>query len=226
MAGLAVPYNADLGCQIATASRPSLPEVGKIPNYLLAVLDPFTQTPWVKPRRQSTIMEEDIAQIWHEVEDRVLRMANGDRSQLNEGMDIEGVLRHLESTQASDQKASEASKRVRGVISGTLASIQTVGEVVANVASNVRQLNPIIPICDNRLNPLIKGIPTSQPLLWCHSDGYQGMARVRRSFRGPRRAHCPMWRIPRAFELLYPDWNGFEVDESRLPTPETVRGHM
>lgn len=91
-------------------------------------------------------MEEDIAQIWNQVEDRVLRMANGDRSQLKEGLDIEGILHHLESTQASDQRASDASKKVRDVINGILSSIQTVGEVVANVSSSVRQLNPIIPI--------------------------------------------------------------------------------
>lgn len=91
-------------------------------------------------------MENDeLTQIWKEVEDRVVQMANGDRSQLKRGLDIEGVLLHLEKAEANDKKKNEGSRKVKDVFNSTLACIQVIGESVANIASNVSLLTLLPP---------------------------------------------------------------------------------
>ena len=65
-------------------------------------------------------------------------MANKDPSKVQKGLDIEGLLLHLDKAQEADKQGSETARKVKAVFSGTLACIQTIGEVVAEVASYVR----------------------------------------------------------------------------------------
>ena len=85
-----------------------------------------------------THIDEEITQIWKDVEARVVQMAGGDPSKIKQGLDIDGVLQHLDEAQSKDRKASEKYSTVKHVFSRTLQCIQTVGGIVADGASNVR----------------------------------------------------------------------------------------
>ncbi len=107
-------------------------------------------------------MDDEIAQLWKQVEERALRMANGDRSRLKGGLDIDGLLSQLQKAQEAGDKAGETSRKVKDVFNGTLACIQTIGEVVANVASYVCAYTLLNPD-GSRLSPFVKR-PSRLPL--------------------------------------------------------------
>ena len=87
-------------------------------------------------------MDGEVAQIWQQVQERVLRMANKDSSILKKDLDIDSLLLYLDRAQQADQKESESSRKVRAAFNGTLTCIQTIGGVIAEVAANVRLAVP------------------------------------------------------------------------------------
>jgi ethanolamine utilization microcompartment shell protein EutL len=84
-----------------------------------------------------THIDDEITQIWKDVEARVVQMAGGDPSKVKQGLDIDAVLQQLDEAQSKDKKASEKYSTVKNIFSRTLQCIQTVGGIVANGASNV-----------------------------------------------------------------------------------------
>ena len=77
-----------------------------------------------------THIDEEITQIWKDIEARVAQMAGGDPSKIKQGLDIDGVLQYLDEAQSKDRKASEKYSTVKNVFSRTLQCIQTVGGIV------------------------------------------------------------------------------------------------
>ena len=82
-------------------------------------------------------------------------MANKDPSKVKKGLDIDGLLMQLDRAQEADKQGSETARKVKAVVNGTLACIQTIGDVVAQVASYVRLTAPpssllpsLAPRCD------------------------------------------------------------------------------
>ncbi|CAM1511878.1 Fc.00g093910.m01.CDS01 [Cosmosporella sp. VM-42] len=84
-------------------------------------------------------VDNEIAQTWKQVEERVIQMAGGDLSKINPGLGIESVLRHLDDAAAKDKKASEKYGTIKTIFNRTLQCIQTVGGIVADGASYVFQ---------------------------------------------------------------------------------------
>lgn len=97
-------------------------------------------------------MDGEVAQIWKQVQERVLRMANKDSSSLKKDLDIDGLLLYLDRAQQTDQKESETARKVRAAFNGTLVCIQTIGGVIAEVAANVRLAPPSSPLTMNDRN--------------------------------------------------------------------------
>ncbi|KAF9880552.1 neutral amino acid permease [Colletotrichum karsti] len=79
---------------------------------------------------------DEITSIWQEVQVMVVRMAGGDPSKIDKQLDIDGVMRHLEQVQASDQKAAEKHGQVKKAFNRTLQFISKVGGMIADGASN------------------------------------------------------------------------------------------
>ncbi|KAI0443630.1 hypothetical protein F4803DRAFT_301435 [Xylaria telfairii] len=104
---------------------------------------------------------DEITQIWKQVEDRVLQMAGGDSTRIQQGLSIEQVLYYLDNAQADDKKAAEKHGSLKKVMSHTLSVIETVGGIVADGASMVFQPANV---CYNALTFVIRA--------W---RGYQGM---------------------------------------------------
>ncbi|KAF4829526.1 hypothetical protein CGCSCA4_v014567 [Colletotrichum siamense] len=80
--------------------------------------------------------DDEVTQIWQEVQAMVIRMAGGDPNKIDKQLDIDGVLRHLEQVQAKDQKAAEKHAAVKDTFSKTLQVISKVGGLVADGVSN------------------------------------------------------------------------------------------
>ncbi|KAH8891728.1 hypothetical protein GQ53DRAFT_864438 [Thozetella sp. PMI_491] len=80
---------------------------------------------------------DDITQIWAQVEARVLQMAGGDRAKINDGLDIDSVLTYLDKVQEDDRKAAAQYSTARTVFNRMLQAISTVGGIVSDGASNV-----------------------------------------------------------------------------------------
>lgn len=80
---------------------------------------------------------DEITQIWKQVEDRVLQMAEGDSTGIQQGLSIEQVLYYLDNVQDDDKKAAEKHGSLKKVMSHTLSVIETVGGIVADGASMV-----------------------------------------------------------------------------------------
>ncbi|KAE9579599.1 hypothetical protein CGCF415_v011584 [Colletotrichum fructicola] len=80
--------------------------------------------------------DDEVTQIWQEVQAMVVRMAGGDPNKIDKQLDIDGVLRHLEQVQAKDQKAAEKHAAVKDTFSKTLQVISKVGSLVADGVSN------------------------------------------------------------------------------------------
>ncbi|KAI1743057.1 hypothetical protein F4680DRAFT_391582 [Xylaria scruposa] len=104
---------------------------------------------------------DEVTQIWKQVEDRVLLMAGGDNTRIQQSLSIEQVLSYLENAQDNDKKAAEKHSSLKRVLNDTLAVIETVGGIVADGASTVFQPADV---CYNALTFVIKA--------W---RGYQGM---------------------------------------------------
>ncbi|KAK2673965.1 Fungal STAND N-terminal Goodbye domain [Fusarium oxysporum f. sp. vasinfectum] len=84
-----------------------------------------------------TNVDDEVSQIWKQVEIRVVQMAGGDSSKIKSNLDINSVLQHLEQSQSKDKKASEKYGTVENIFNRTLQCIQTVGGIVADGASYV-----------------------------------------------------------------------------------------
>ncbi|KAF5548643.1 neutral amino acid permease [Fusarium mexicanum] len=82
-------------------------------------------------------VDDEVSQIWKQVETRVVQMAGGDSSKIKPNLDINSVLQHLDQSQAKDKKASEKYGTVKNIFNRTLQCIQTVGGIVADGASYV-----------------------------------------------------------------------------------------
>ncbi|KAK2761019.1 neutral amino acid permease [Colletotrichum kahawae] len=80
--------------------------------------------------------DDEVTQIWQEVQAMVIRMAGGDPNKIDKQLDIDGVLRHLGQVQAKDQKAAEKHAAVKDTFSKTLQVISKVGGLVADGVSN------------------------------------------------------------------------------------------
>ncbi|KNA98344.1 hypothetical protein FOXG_02714 [Fusarium oxysporum f. sp. lycopersici 4287] len=76
-----------------------------------------------------TNVDDEVSQIWKQVEIRVVQMAGGDSSKIKSNLDINSVLQHLEQSQFKDKKASEKYGTVKNIFNRTLQCIQTVGGV-------------------------------------------------------------------------------------------------
>ncbi|KAI3546893.1 hypothetical protein CSPX01_04135 [Colletotrichum filicis] len=79
--------------------------------------------------------DDEVSQIWLEVQNRVIRMAGGDPSKIDKQLDIDGVMRYLEETQAADQKAADKHGTVKKAFNRTLNCISKVGGIIADGAS-------------------------------------------------------------------------------------------
>ncbi|VZH95670.1 unnamed protein product [Fusarium fujikuroi] len=84
-----------------------------------------------------TNVDDEVSQIWKQVEIRVVQMAGGDSSKIKPNLDINSVLQHLDQSQSRDKKASEKYGTVKNIFNRTLQCIQTVGGIVADGASYV-----------------------------------------------------------------------------------------
>lgn len=82
--------------------------------------------------------DDEVSQIWLEVQNRVIRMAGGDPSKIDKQLDVDGVMRYLEQTQAADQKAADKHGTVKKAFNRTLNCISKVGGIIADGASYVR----------------------------------------------------------------------------------------
>lgn len=80
---------------------------------------------------------DEITQIWFEVQKMVIRMAGGDPSKIDKRLDIDGVMRYLDQVQSSDQKAAEKHGTVKKAFDRTLQCISKVGGIIADGASYV-----------------------------------------------------------------------------------------
>jgi hypothetical protein len=80
--------------------------------------------------------DDEINQIWKQVEERVLRMSGSvEGSSFKNDMSLEEVMALVKKTQAADREASESN--LLKVFNQTLNCIQTVGGVVADGVSYV-----------------------------------------------------------------------------------------
>ncbi|EXM08575.1 hypothetical protein FOIG_01655 [Fusarium odoratissimum NRRL 54006] len=84
-----------------------------------------------------TDVDDEVSQIWKQVEIRVLQMAGGDCSKIKPDLDINSVLQHLDQSQSKDKKASENYGPVKKFFNRMLQCIQTIGGIVADGASFV-----------------------------------------------------------------------------------------
>ncbi|KAI7763375.1 hypothetical protein LZL87_010440 [Fusarium oxysporum] len=92
----------------------------------------------VKPVAFGANVDQEVSQIWKEVEARVVQMAGGDASEFKKDLAMNDVLRYLDQAQSEDKKASEKYGTVKNVFNQTLQCIQTVGGIIADRASYVR----------------------------------------------------------------------------------------
>lgn len=82
--------------------------------------------------------DDEVSQTWLEVQYRVIRMAGEDPSKIDKQLDVDGVMRYLEQTQAADQKAADKHGTVKKAFNRTLNCISKVGGIIADGASYVR----------------------------------------------------------------------------------------
>lgn len=117
--------------------------------------------------------DDEVTQIWQEVQAMVIRMAGGDPNKIDKQLDIDGVLRHLEQVQAKDQKAAEKHAAVKDTFSKTLQVISKVGGLVAEGVSNVRL--PLPPTAEMTIKHII-GFRSRESVLQRAELCYRGMA--------------------------------------------------
>ena len=81
-------------------------------------------------------MNDEIAEIWIQVQSRVRQLANGDSKKLNPNLGIDGVLSQLDRAQRSRESSSKNPK-IRATFNNALQLIQSVGGVIGGGASEV-----------------------------------------------------------------------------------------
>ncbi len=81
--------------------------------------------------------DDELAQAWKVVEEKVVQMAGGDRSKINKNLGIDGVLSYLDRVQESDRKMADKYSAARNIFNKTLQCISNVGGIVADGASTV-----------------------------------------------------------------------------------------
>ena len=82
-------------------------------------------------------MNEEIAEIWAQVQSRVRQLASGDSRTINPNLDIDGVLSQLDRAQQSHEASTGKHARIRATFNNALQVIQSVGEIVARGVSEV-----------------------------------------------------------------------------------------
>ncbi|KAI0887806.1 uncharacterized protein GGS22DRAFT_154345 [Annulohypoxylon maeteangense] len=80
--------------------------------------------------------QKEIEATWKEVQNKVIELAGGDPKKV-QTLDINSVLKYIDSVQASDKKKSEKFGAFKSVVNKTLQCINTVGGIVAEGASTV-----------------------------------------------------------------------------------------
>lgn len=81
-------------------------------------------------------LEVDL--IWHQVQDRVVKLAGGDATKVQRHLDIDDVLAFIDHAQTVQKDKSEKYKWFKATVNRTLQCIQTVGGIVASASSQVR----------------------------------------------------------------------------------------
>ncbi|KAI5918724.1 hypothetical protein F4810DRAFT_690771 [Camillea tinctor] len=81
--------------------------------------------------------QKEVEAIWRDVQNRVIELAGGDPKNVQAGLDIDSMLKYVESIGASDQKKAEKYGWVKDAIHKTLRCINTIGGIVAENVSNV-----------------------------------------------------------------------------------------
>lgn len=98
-------------------------------------------SPIVGPLGPTMADNEEIRQIWAEIQEKVAKLARQGGRSVNTGMQIGDVMGTLESTEHPDVEPGKRAA-VKKVFGNTLKVIQTVGGFVADGASQVRDTRP------------------------------------------------------------------------------------
>lgn len=84
---------------------------------------------------------KEISAIWAQVQARVIQLAGGDPKKIKTNLTIDAVLARLDQAQEAREESSNSkvySTAIRATFNTTLQFVQTVGEIVAQGASEVR----------------------------------------------------------------------------------------
>lgn len=106
----------------------SVPSASSVPSFVPRGLDPVTT--------------KELADIWAQVQVRVLELAGGDKAKVQQQLGINGVLSQLDQAQKSDKESSAKYPTIKNTFNRTLQLLQTVGSIAAGAAS---QVIPTIP---------------------------------------------------------------------------------
>lgn len=98
----------------------------------------------VNPELENSKEKKEIDDIWRQVQDRVIQIAGGDPRKIERTMDIDGVLKYIENSKDLEKKSADKYGWVKTTFQQTLQCIQTVGGIVADGASYVRQISQIL----------------------------------------------------------------------------------
>lgn len=90
------------------------------------------------PRGLDAAANKEISAIWAQVQARVVQLAGGDSKNIKSNLSIEAVLIRLDQAQDGREQSSKVYSTIRSTFNITLQFIQTVGEIVAQGASEVR----------------------------------------------------------------------------------------
>jgi fungal STAND N-terminal Goodbye domain len=80
---------------------------------------------------------DDILVTWNQVQTRIIQLTGGDPKNVRDNLSIDDVLNSLDHAQKSDKKAAAKYGEIKKVFNNSLKCIQTVGDIVANGASQV-----------------------------------------------------------------------------------------
>lgn len=90
------------------------------------------------PRGLDAAANKEISAIWAQFQARVVQLAGGDSNNIKSNLTIEAVLVRLDQAQDTREQSSKVYSTIRSTFNTTLQFIQTVGEIVAQGASEVR----------------------------------------------------------------------------------------
>lgn len=99
------------------------------------VNEPSTQIR--SPFGPDAAMNEEIMEIWTQLQDRVAQIAIREGKPVKNGLEVDDVLETLDSSQQPDEKNPGKTEKVKKVFGHMLGLIRTVGGIVSNGASQV-----------------------------------------------------------------------------------------